>query len=212
MTDDLDSDRTEPSPYVDPDDTPELEISDEDILESMVEIPGYLDVSTEDFRLLYHLAHRHALARVFKNIRADRLMRTGVVPLHPQMMLDEAAAIMSRQRVKGLPVATPDNRVVGILTETDYLHWLQTDSVMTLMLNISDATDLFARRGNKTAVQTIMTADVATLAEDDGFREIVSAFHTHEGGAMPVVNATGHLVGMLMRVDFLKACHLEGLL
>ena len=59
MTDDLDSDRTEPSPYVDPDDTPELEISDEDILESMVEIPGYLDVSTEDFRLLYHLAHRH---------------------------------------------------------------------------------------------------------------------------------------------------------
>jgi len=212
MTNDIDNNSADPSPYVDPNDTPELEISDEDILESMVEIPGYLDVSTEDFRLLYHLAHRHALSRVFRNIRADRLMRTGVVPLHPEMMLYEAAAIMSRQRVKGLPVATPDNRVVGILTETDYLRWLQTDSVMTLMLQISDATDLFVRHGKKTAVQTVMTTEVATLDENDGFREIVSAFHTHEGGAMPVVNTTGHLLGMLMREDFLKACHLEGLL
>lgn len=211
MTDDLNRDN-DPPPYVDPDDIPELEISDEDILESMTEIPGYLDVSTEDFRLLYHLAHRHALARVFNYIRAGKLMCTGLTPLHPDMMLDEATALLSRQRVKGLPVVTSDNKVVGILTETDFLRWLQADSVMTLMLRVGDAADAFAERGKATAVSTIMTSEVATLDEDDGFKEIVSAFHSHAGGAMPVVNATGYLRGMLTREAFLKACHLEGLL
>lgn len=42
----------------------ELELTDEDILEAMQHIPGYLDISTEDFRVIYHLAWRHAVARL----------------------------------------------------------------------------------------------------------------------------------------------------
>jgi hypothetical protein len=30
----------------------------------MQHIPGYLDISTEDFRVIYHLAWRHAVARL----------------------------------------------------------------------------------------------------------------------------------------------------
>ncbi len=42
----------------------ELELTDEDIIDAMQHIPGYLDISTEDFRVIYHLAWRHALARL----------------------------------------------------------------------------------------------------------------------------------------------------
>jgi len=42
----------------------ELELSDEDILDAMQHIPGYLDISTEDFRIIYHLAWQHAMARL----------------------------------------------------------------------------------------------------------------------------------------------------
>ena len=42
----------------------ELELSDEDILDAMQHIPGYLDISTEDFRIIYHLAWQHALERL----------------------------------------------------------------------------------------------------------------------------------------------------
>ncbi|HEX6733762.1 MAG TPA: hypothetical protein VF096_03025 [Azonexus sp.] len=48
-------------------DTPEpleLELSDEDILDALAHVPGYIDISTEDFRIVYHLAWRHALARL----------------------------------------------------------------------------------------------------------------------------------------------------
>lgn len=44
--------------------TEELELSDEDILDAMAHISGYVDISTEDFRAIYHLAWRHALARL----------------------------------------------------------------------------------------------------------------------------------------------------
>lgn len=42
----------------------ELELSDEDILDAMAHISGYIDISTEDFRAIYHLAWQHALARL----------------------------------------------------------------------------------------------------------------------------------------------------
>jgi hypothetical protein len=42
----------------------ELEFSDQDIFEAMRELPDNLDISTEDFRALYHCAYRHAQTRV----------------------------------------------------------------------------------------------------------------------------------------------------
>ncbi|MEW6514003.1 MAG: hypothetical protein AB1443_08385 [Pseudomonadota bacterium] len=45
-------------------DIDEIELSDEDILDAMQHIPGYLDISTDDFRIIYHLAWQHALERL----------------------------------------------------------------------------------------------------------------------------------------------------
>jgi CBS-domain-containing membrane protein len=45
-------------------DSDEIELSDEDILDAMQHIPGYLDISTEDFRIIYHLAWQHAMERL----------------------------------------------------------------------------------------------------------------------------------------------------
>jgi CBS-domain-containing membrane protein len=42
----------------------ELELTDEDILDALTHVPGYIDISTEDFRIVYHLAWRHALERL----------------------------------------------------------------------------------------------------------------------------------------------------
>jgi hypothetical protein len=42
----------------------EPELTDDDIIDAMQHVPGYLDISTEDFRVIYHLAWRHAVARL----------------------------------------------------------------------------------------------------------------------------------------------------
>jgi CBS domain-containing membrane protein len=198
--------------FVGDDGVPELELSDEDVLEAMRHIPGYLDISTEDFRAIYHLAHAHAVGRLFRNVRSGSLMRTGIEPLHPDTRLDEAARVLARQGRKSLPVVDDDGRVVGMLTETDFLRRLRADTFLELLLRLLEDQGVFTHRCHETPVSVAMSGPPVTVTEDAGFREIVNAFHAHEGRSMPVVNAEGHLRGLLLRKDFVKAYHLEELL
>jgi CBS-domain-containing membrane protein len=58
------TDKTIPDEAAQVDADHELELTDDDILDAMQHVPGYLDISTEDFRVIYHLAWRHAVARL----------------------------------------------------------------------------------------------------------------------------------------------------
>ena len=188
-------------------DGPELELSDEDILDAMRDVPGYVDISTEDFRMIYHLAHGHALERLFRHVSARNLMRTGIVPLHPETKLDAAARTLVAQDLKGLPVVDVDDRVIGMLTETDFLRRLRSDSFLQLLLRMVENAGTFAHQCHRTTVGEAMCAPVVTVRTTADFRWIVKAFHVHEGRSMPVVDIGGRLRGLLLRKDFVKACH-----
>lgn len=194
------------------DDIGELELSDEDIMDAMRHIPGYIDITTQDFRAVYHLAHRHALDRVFLHIRAGKLMRTGIEPVHVDTRLDEAARLLARQQCKGLPVVDADRHAVGMLTETDFLRRLKADTFLELLLRLVEDSGNFTHRCHETPAAEAMTAPPITVIENAGFRDIIGAFHTHEGRSMPVVDERGRLKGLLLRKDFVSACHLEDLL
>ena len=89
---------------------PEMELTDADILDAMQHIAGYIDISTEDFREIYHLAHRHAVGRLLGNFRIASLMRTEIVPLLHDMPLDEAAkALVNSIRRPPLTGPTREN-------------------------------------------------------------------------------------------------------
>ena len=188
---------------------PELELSDEDILDAMQHIPGYLDISTVDFREIYHLAHRHALKRIVGGVRAGTLMRVGIEPLRDDMTLAEAAASMARQGLKALPVLGADDHLVGMLTETDFLRRLRADTFLELLLRLIDDASGFRHRCHDTPVSEAMTTPPVTISEEAGFFKVISAFHEHEGRSMPVVNDKGMLRGLLLRKDFVHAYHLE---
>jgi CBS-domain-containing membrane protein len=190
----------------------ELELNDEDVLDAMRRIPGYLDISTGDFRAIYHLAHNHAIDRLFQRVCATDLMLSDIRPLHPATRLDVAAQQLVSQRRKSLPVVDEENRVVGMLTETDFLRRLRVASFLELLLKLVADNSLFTHRCHETPVVEAMTAPAITIAERARFRHIVHAFHQHEGRSMPVVDDDGHLKGLLLRKDFIKAHRLEDLL
>lgn len=194
------------------DDVPEIELTDEDILDAMRHIPGYLDISTEDFRAIYHLAHTHAIDRLFQQVTAAALMLTDIQPLHPDTRLDEAARQFVSQGRKSLPVVDDETKLVGILTETDFLRRLRVDSFLELLLKLVTDQGVFTHRCHETVVGTAMTAPVFSIRAQAGFRDIVHAFHGHEGRSMPVVDGEGRLQGLLLRKDFIRAHHLEDLL
>jgi CBS-domain-containing membrane protein len=193
----------------DGDEVPEMELTDGDILDAMQHIPGYLDITTEDFRTIYHLAHRHAVGRVFGNVRAGNLMRLGIDPLLPDIPLDQAAKALVRSGYKGLPVVDATGRVIGMLTESDFLRRLKVDTFLELLLSMLDEAFELKHRCHETPVSEAMTAPAVTLTRDAGFGEIISAFHQHDGRSIPVVDSDGRLLGLLLRKDFFTAYNLE---
>ncbi len=186
-------------------DPPEIDLSDADILDAMQHIPGYLDITTEDFRAIYHLAHRHAVERVHRGLRAARLMRVDVNPIAPDMPLDAAASALARSGYKGLPVVDAAGRVVGMLTETDFLRCLQADSFLDLFQRLLGDPEDFRHRCHETPVSVAMTSPAVTVPPEAGYLEMLEAFRRHGGRSMPVTDVEARLCGLLLRKDFLGA-------
>ncbi len=193
------------------DELPEMELTDADILDAMQHIPGYLDITTEDFREIYHLAHRHAVGRLLGNFRVASLMRTGIDPLLHDMPLDEAAKALVRSGYKALPVVDEKGRVIGMLTETDFLRRLKVDTFLELLLSMLDDAFEFKHRCHETLVSVAMTAPAVVLTRDAGFRDVIAAFHKHDGRSIPIVESDGSVAGLLLRKDFFAAYNLENL-
>jgi CBS-domain-containing membrane protein len=187
----------------------ELELSDDDILDAMREIPGYIDITTTDFRTIYHLAHDHAVERMNSRLCARKLMRSPIQALHPTTPLYQAAGLFVRQGVKALPVIGGGGRVSGILTETDILERLGAESFLELLPRLLEQCDRLADCCHETATSEMMTSPAVTVTEHAGFSQIMSAFRSHGGRSMPVVDDRDRLVGLLMRKDFLAACQLD---
>ena len=187
----------------------ELELTDDDILDAMQHIPGYLDITTEDFRSIYHLAHRHALERMFRGVTAGRLMRGDVKPLSPDTTLDIAAREIADSGYKGLPVVDASGYVLGMLTETDFLKRLKAENFLELLLKLLDDSFEFTHSCHETTVSAAMTQPIVTIGQDAGFVEMLDAFHRHGGRSMPVVGSDGRLLGLLLRKNFFAAYKLK---
>lgn len=199
-----------PPPVLGKEELAELDLMDEDILEAMRAIPGYLDITTADFRMLYHRAYRHAVERLFSDLTAGCLMRREVRPLTPETALAEAIPSFARQGLKSLPVVDGQRRVLGILTETDVLRALGAETFLSLLARlIADDTHCIQSEQYHRPVRELMTTPVVSVPVSAGLRELLAAFNSHPGRAMPVVTADGRLAGLLPRKAFLNACHLD---
>lgn len=191
------------SPVVE--DLPEMELTDEDILDAMRHISGYLDISIGDFRDIYHLAHRHAMGRLFGGISAARLMRSGMPTLQPDMAMDQAAQVIAQSGYKGLPVIDGGGCVIGMLTETDFLRRLNADTFLDLLVRMFEDQFTLVHRCHETPVSAAMTAPAVTVSADAGVLDIMRAFERHAGRSMPVVGGNSQLQGMLFKKDFIAA-------
>ncbi|MDR7591166.1 MAG: CBS domain-containing protein, partial [Armatimonadota bacterium] len=56
-----------------------------------------------------------------RRLRAKDVMTAPAVTVRPDTPVVEAARIMARRRISGLPVVDEEGRLVGIVTEADLL-------------------------------------------------------------------------------------------
>ena len=186
-----------------------LELDDEDVLDAMRQISGYLDISTEDFRALYRLAHAHARQRLLRGLRAADLMLVGIRPLAPDWSLHDSAESLVEQGLKALPVVAADGNVAGMLTETDFLGCFGERSWLQLLLRLDTASPADIARCRDTRVAAVMSAPAVCIDERARAPEMLSAFRRHAGRSMPVIGTAGRLRGLLLRKVLLHAAHLD---
>jgi CBS domain-containing membrane protein len=185
-----------------------MEIKDEDILEAMRAIPGYLDITPGDFKEIYRLAFQHALDRLSRDVTAAEIMTTDVVAVTPDTPVSEVAAAMGRRGVSGVPVVDAEHKVVGVISEQDFLSRLglkEPRNFMSLVANCLMTTGCVTLPRESALARDLMNSPAMTVAPDTPVRDI-AALLTQKGiNRVAVTDPAGRLLGLVSRGDIVKA-------
>jgi CBS domain-containing membrane protein len=185
-----------------------MELKEEDILEAMRAIPGYLDITPGDFKELYHLAFQHALERLNRAVTAAEIMTTDVVAVNPETPVAEVAAAMGRQGVSGVPVVDAENQVVGVISEKDFLSRMgvkEPRNFMSLVAGCLMTKGCVALPIKHALAKDIMTSPAITVAPDTSVRELALLLTQKSINRVAVTDPSGRLLGLVSRGDIVQA-------
>lgn len=143
-------------------------------------------------------------------MRVRDVMTRNVIWVAPNQSVLEAAQTMLRNHISGLPVIDPDGKLIGIVTEGDFLgrgeigtqrqrpRWLEF-----LVGPGRLASEYVHTSGRK--VEEVMTTDPYTVTEDDSLQAVVALMERHRVKRIPVLR-DGRVVGIISRADIMDAC------
>ncbi len=189
----------------------DIDLTDSDIYEAMKSIPGYLDITPGDFKELYRYAYQHALARITESVTAKDIMVREVVRVAPDTPLSEVAEIMGARGISGVPVVDLEGKVLGVISEKDFLSRMGAKSPQNFMMVIANclrAKGCIALPIRAHKAKDIMTSPAITVTEQTSSIAIAQLFSEKAINRVPVVDQADHLVGLVSRADIVQATHL----
>ena len=142
-------------------------------------------------------------------MRAHQIMTRPVITVTPETTIFEAANTMLQRHVSGLPVVSATGKLVGIISEGDFLRrneigtQRQRGRFLKFILGSGkEATDFVREHGGK--VGEIMTPEPFTINEDTDLEEIVELMEKNKVKRLPVLRGD-KLVGIVSRSNLLQA-------
>lgn len=157
------------------------------------------------------LIKRPALAKAdVLNKRVASVMSADVVSVETDTRLADAVSLLLREGHKSLPVVDRDHRVVGIVTDGDMLRNTSLPIRLGLHGELTPdqvRSDIAELQSQARLVGEIMTMPVVTVPESSTIRQAGARMVKHDLKRLPVVDEGGCLVGIISRVDVLRAMH-----
>lgn len=142
-------------------------------------------------------------------MRAHQVMTRSVVTVTPDTPILEAASTMLRQRVSGLPVVDAAGKLVGVVSEGDFIRRSEIGTqrkrgrwLRFLLGSGATANDFVHEHGRK--VSDVMTTEPLTIAEDATLEQIVTLMETNGVKRLPVMRGD-KMVGIVSRANLLQA-------
>jgi CBS-domain-containing membrane protein len=174
----------------------------------MKEIPGYLDITPGDFKEVYRHAYRRAVERLKRSVKAKDVMTRDVVFVDINTPMKGVAQTLGEHGISGLPVVDLEGKVVGVISEKDFLRHMGAQDKMTFMAFVAERLKeegcVDVSIGGRTAGE-IMTSPAVTVDENRPIIEIATLFKEKNINRVPVINRKGGLVGLVSRADIIES-------
>ncbi|KUJ96807.1 MAG: hypothetical protein PWR24_161 [Desulfonauticus sp.] len=146
-------------------------------------------------------------------LKAKDIMQTKVITIEPQETIIQAAKLMLGNQINGLPVVNKENKVIGIITQSDLIltqKKVDLPSFFTLLdgfLPLSSLNKLEEEIKKMSAVRVkeAMTPNPLCLSPEHTLEEIAQIMAEKKYHTLPVVDEEQKLIGIIGKADILKA-------
>jgi CBS domain-containing protein len=142
-------------------------------------------------------------------MKAADIMTPKVLSVGPDAPILEAMQLMLLNGVSGLPVIDQHGKLIGIVTEGDFLRRVETGTEkkrpkwLEFFVGPGRLADEYVHTHGR-RVAEVMTPDPFTIAEDTRLEEVVDSMERRRIKRVPVVRE-GRVVGIVSRADLLHA-------
>jgi CBS domain-containing protein len=151
-------------------------------------------------------------------MRAMDVMTTNVITVDPDTSVQAVAALLAERGISGVPVVNSANQLVGILSEGDLLHRVETGTerrsgrrrswwLDTIGSDAELARDYVKSHGR--SAKDVMTRDVISVSDTTDLADIATLLETRRIKRVPVVR-DGKLVGIVSRANLVRALAAAG--
>ncbi|MCI4680870.1 CBS domain-containing protein [Rhodoblastus acidophilus] len=142
-------------------------------------------------------------------MQASEIMTSPVKTIGPDATIEEAIEMLLSLHVSGLPVADADGRLLGVISEGDFLHRAELGTSkrkprwIEFLLGPGETAESYVMsHGRK--VREVMTHDVVTVGSTASVNEVVALLDRRGVKRLPVMTGD-QIVGIITRSDLLRA-------
>lgn len=141
------------------------------------------------------------------------VMTHNPLTVRPDTPITEVIKTLAEHRISGLPVLDANNQLVGVVSETD-LMWRETDVTPPAYIMILDSVIFLENPGRyerdlhkalgQTVAEVMSSAPITTQPEAT-LSQAAKLMHDRSIHRLPVVDSSGHIIGILTRGDVIRA-------
>lgn len=144
---------------------------------------------------------------------ARDVMQSEVITILPESSLLDAWGVLSSNAISGAPVVSREEGLVGVLSQTDLLHYILLDEELIRPQRSYYIGDLLwdeeslanaAEKLEGISVAEVMTRDVVTVAPDDGVSAVAVLMRTRGIHRVIVTDKANRVEGIITSLDLLK--------
>jgi CBS domain-containing protein len=146
-------------------------------------------------------------------MKIKEIMTRDVISVKEDMPISEIAEIMSREKIHAVPVVDEENKVLGIITETDFFTKDSSNMVyMPSLIDFIKSGKMEYSKGEKDAMHAvihakakdIMSSKCENVSPEMEMEDFVKLIKERSFNSYPVTDSDGTLLGIITVADAIK--------